>query len=133
MTGIDLQAGEGIIVHDLETGLSDKGCWPFADVIVADNILEHINNHIRLLNDCHEALLPAGRMHIRVPNGKDPVTAWADPTHVRAWVPDTFDYFDVAHQRWQEYGKGYGILPWRIVYRREVERFIDVMMRPANG
>ena len=101
------------------------------DVIVADNLLEHIDNLLPLMNDCHDALLPAGRMHIVVPNAADPNDAWADPTHKRAFVPGTFDYFNGEHGRWQQYGKGYGIKPWRVVYCRAEGRFIRVMMRPA--
>jgi hypothetical protein len=100
-------------------------------VIVADNLLEHIDNLIGLMNDCHEALDERGRMHIIVPNAKDPVAAFADPTHRRAFVSDTFTYFDVAHARWAQYGKGYGIKPWRVVYVREDGRFIRAMLRPA--
>jgi hypothetical protein len=101
-------------------------------VIVADNLLEHIDNLIPLMNDCHGALTEHGRMHIVVPNAKDPVAAFADPTHRRAFVSDTFTYFDVAHPRWAEYGKGYGILPWRVVYVREDGRFLRAMLRPAT-
>ena len=131
MLGMDKQGGARIIQQDLEQGLPPL---PRVSVIVTDNLLEHITNLIPLLNDCHRALLPHGRMHIRVPNAERGATvAWADPTHKRAFVSETFDYFDVSNPRWQEYGQTYGILPWRIVYAREVERFIDVMMRPADG
>jgi SAM-dependent methyltransferase len=119
---------ETVFKWDLERGLPHE---THMDVIVADNLLEHIHNLIPLLNDCHDALAPAGRMHIVVPNAADPNDAWADPTHVRCFVPGTFDYFNAEHQRWEQYGKGYGIKPWRVVYCREDGRFIRVMMRPA--
>jgi hypothetical protein len=139
MTGIDLRTGPGIVVANLEHGLpwfewSDKYDEPVlahADVIVADNLLEHIDNLIPLLNDCHDALLPSGRMHIVVPNAVDPNDAWADPTHKRAFVPGTFDYFDAENERWKRYGKGYGIKPWRVVYCRPEGRFIRAMLRPV--
>lgn len=136
MVGIDKSPtgrGPGVMLYDLEMGLPKDGYTYQTRVIVADNILEHITNLIPLLNDCHRSLEAfRGRMHIRVPNAKNAVAAFADPTHVRAFVPETFDYFDISNARWQEYGKGYGIQPWRIVYRREAGRFIDVMMRPAH-
>jgi hypothetical protein len=128
MVGVDLQAGPDIVVHDLECGLPIHG----ADVIVADNLLEHIENLIPLMNDCHEALLPAGRMHVVVPNAQNPDDAWADPTHKRAFVPGTFAYFDGRQPRWQQYGYGYGILPWRIVSLAQDGRFIRVTMRPME-
>lgn len=128
MVGVDLQGGPDIVVHNLEDGLPIHG----ADVIVADNLLEHIENLIPLMNDCHEALLPAGRMHVVVPNAQNPDDAWADPTHKRAFVPGTFAYFDGRQPRWQQYGYGYGILPWRIVSLTQDGRFIRVTMRPME-
>lgn len=143
MEGIDRRAGDNVMGWNLEKGLpwlewSPKYEAPIlghADVIVADNLLEHIDNLIPLMNDCHDALLPAGRMHIVVPNAQNPDDAWADPTHRRAFVPGTFAYFDAEQPRWQNYGRGYGIQPWRMVYCRVEGRFIRVMMRPAvsNG
>jgi len=130
MTGIDLNGGPGVVSHNLDDGLP---VHEYINVIVADNLLEHIENLIPLLNDCHDALVPGGRMHIVVPNGKDVVAAWADPTHKRAFVVDTFTYFDAAHPRWAQYGKGYGIQPWKMVYVREDGRFIRAMMRPVAG
>ena len=129
MVGIDRLGGEDVIPWDLEMGLPAHEC---ADVIVADNLLEHIDNLIPLMNDCHEALLPGGRMHVVVPNAQNLDDAWADPTHRRAFVPGTFDYFNGEHGRWQMYGKGYGIKPWRVVYCRAEGRFIRVMMRPME-
>lgn len=129
LTGVDLLERQGTIARDLETGL-DPG-WREVDVIVADNLLEHINNLIPLLNDCHDALLPSGRMHIRVPSATTSA-AFQDPTHMRYFVPETFDYFDVKHNRWQVYGRSYGIKPWRIVMKRMDGVMIDVMMRPAE-
>jgi hypothetical protein len=129
--GIDKAGGEGVVEWDLEHGLSLGGRYPF--VVIADNIFEHINNLIPLLNDCHKVLsLAAGRLHVTVPNAiVSPEAAFSDPTHVRYFTPQTFDYFNGAHPRWQEYGQQYGILPWRVVYVRQRERFIEAMLRPA--
>ena len=140
MWGLDIQgearlageptaaAPETIFYWDLERGLPHE---THADVIVADNVLEHIDALIPLMNDCRGALDPKGRMHIIVPNAQNPDDAWADPTHRRAFVPGTFDYFNDEHGRWQQYGKGYGIKPWRVVYCRAEGRFIRVMLRPV--
>ena len=130
MIGIDRLGGPDVIPWDLEMGLPAHEC---ADVIVADNVLEHIDALIPLMNDCHDALTGRGRMHIVVPNAVDPNDAWADPTHRRAFVLGTWDYFNGEHMRWQQYGKGYGIKPWRVVYAREEGRFIRVMLRPEGS
>ena len=129
--GVDKAGGKDVMQADLDEGGLPFG--PGISVIAADNLLEHIHNFIPLMNDCHDALLPAGRMHITVPNAaKSLDAAFSDPTHVRAFTPATFDYFNGEHARWAEYGKSYGILPWRVLYARERDgRFIDVMLRPA--
>ena len=131
LTGVDLTPSPGVLTYNLKKGLPPK-FREGLDVIVADNILEHINNLIGLMNSCRKALLPDGRMHIRVPSATTSA-AFQDPTHVRYFVPETFDYFNVAHLRWREYGRTYGIKPWRVVYNRMADnRFIDVLMRPAE-
>ena len=134
LVGVDKTESEGVVAHDLEDGLPAH--WVAADpadVIIADNVFEHINNLIPLLNDCHKMLARrGGRLHITVPNAaRSLAAAWSDPTHVRAFTPETFDYLNVDHPRWREYGKSYGFLPWRVLRLVERERFIDVTMRPA--
>jgi len=130
LVGVDKVGGDGIEEADLEQGLPD-GYREGLEVIVADNVLEHITNLIPLMNDCHDALLPYGRMHIRVPSATT-TAAFQDPTHCRFFVPETFDYFNAGHSRWQAYGRSYGIEPWRVVYRRMDGPMIDVMLRPAG-
>jgi SAM-dependent methyltransferase len=129
--GVDKAGGEGVMQADLDEGGLPFG--PGVSVIAADNLLEHIRNLIPLMNDCHDALAPTGRMHITVPNAaKSLDAAFSDPTHVRAFTPQTWDYFNGEHPRWAEYGKSYGILPWRVLYARERDgRFIDAMLRPV--
>ena len=134
LVGVDKTEGDGVVAHDLEAGLPDD--WVAsdkADVIIADNILEHLVNIIPLLNDCHRHLSSLrGRLHVTVPNAlASPEAAFSDPTHVRCFTPQTFDYFNGDNPRWQEYGQQYGILPWRVVYVRQRERFIEAMLRPA--
>jgi hypothetical protein len=133
LVGLDKTEGDGVVVHDLEDGLPLSWIAPDKiDVIVADNILEHIRNLVPLLNDCHRYLESRhGRLHVTVPNvARSIEAAFADPDHKRCFVPATFDYFNGEHPRWQEYGQQYGIKPWRVVFVRERERFIEVMLRP---
>jgi len=129
--GVDGAPGSAAEIQwDLEQGMPPLSVS--LDVIVADNLMEHIRRFIPLMNGCHRSLKPCGRMHITVPNAlESPEAAFSDPTHVRAFTPSTFDYFNGEHQRWREYGEGYGILPWRVIAMRERDRFIDVMLRPV--
>ena len=132
-TGVDKAGGPGVVAWDLDLGLPPPAPESRVHVIVADNLLEHITNLIPLLNDCHAALAPTGgRLHVTVPNALASLdAALADPTHVRYFTPSTFDYFNGAHPRWREYGQQYGIKPWRVVYVRQRERFVEAMLRPA--
>lgn len=115
--GIDIYpAYPGCIVMDLEIGIDSLG---FANIeeIWADNVLEHITNLIVLMNSCHRACAPGGRFHIKVPLANT-VGSLKDPTHVRQFIPESFDYFD---QNWDyERQPNYGILKW-IVEKIEVD------------
>lgn len=106
---------------------------PFKDVsvdyIVADNIMEHIGAHfVRVMNDCHRMLRPGGRMLVVTPGTHTPA-AWSDPTHVRFFTPETWDYFDGANERHKDYGASYGIKPWEVLEVRTRERFVEASLR----
>lgn len=66
------------------------------DEILAFHVLEHIHNLIPLMDELHDALKPDGFLHIKVPNAHHIKAAWSDPTHIRAFTPETFDYFTHA-------------------------------------
>jgi SAM-dependent methyltransferase len=88
--GIDRHLHPGVdIVADLECGL------PVAngsiDHVFAVHFLEHVQNFLPLLNELHRVLRPYGVLHIMVPNCKS-VNAWADPTHLRYFHPQTFKF-----------------------------------------
>lgn len=86
------------IQWDLENGLPMKdGSKVFQDNTVdcffARHVLEHIRNLIPLMDEMWDALKNGGILHIYVPNGHHVEAAYADPTHVRTFVPKTFEYF----------------------------------------
>lgn len=102
---IDKWDGDDIdIVQDLDGGLPrvliipwEKSEMAFApstvDEIRAHHLCEHIRNLYQLMDDCWDALKPNGILHICVPNGHHLKAAYSDPTHVRTFVPETFNYF----------------------------------------
>lgn len=55
-------------------------------------LLEHLNNIIPLMNDCYKLMAPGALFEISVPH-KDSWEAYADPTHVRFFVEQSFLYF----------------------------------------
>ena len=130
--GIDKVAGEGVdIVWDIRNGLP---VTHGVDYAVADNLMEHIGaEFVGAMNGVHDALTDDGRFAVTVPGAHAPAAAFADPTHVRYFVPETWDYFDVNSERWRDYGKSYGIKPWKVLRRGVRDRFIDVVLTPARG
>jgi SAM-dependent methyltransferase len=79
------------VVWDLE-----KQPLPFADnsvdEVLANAIVEHINNFVPLMHELHRICKPGAKIHIMTSF----YSAWGqynDPTHVRFFGVHTFDYF----------------------------------------
>jgi SAM-dependent methyltransferase len=88
--GIDRHPHSGVdVVADLERGLpvADQSI----DHVFAVHFLEHVYNLLPLLNEVHRVLRPEGVLHVMVPHQAS-VNAWADPTHVRFFHPQTFKF-----------------------------------------
>jgi SAM-dependent methyltransferase len=78
------------VVADLEGGLPlGRHC---VDHLFAIHVLEHVHEPVHLMNEIHRVLHPEGVVHLMVPHWRHP-NAVADPTHVRYFGPETFQYF----------------------------------------
>lgn len=70
--------------------------YPFADSsadeIFMDNVLEHLDDVVRVMTELHRVLKPGGVLRIIVPYAK---TDWAfqDPTHKHFFTERSMDYF----------------------------------------
>lgn len=84
------------------------------DYILANHVLEHINNIVPFMNECHRVIKPSGVFHIEVPKAGT-IAYWKDPTHVRGFVIETFRYF----AEWNTC-PAYGIKTWKIDSIKEV-------------
>ena len=62
------------------------------DLIVADNVIEHIDNLTTFMTNCLRLLREKGRMVIIVPYHRSN-TAWQDPTHVKAFNENSWIYY----------------------------------------
>ncbi|MCB0379922.1 MAG: class I SAM-dependent methyltransferase [Flavobacteriales bacterium] len=88
------------VKHDLETFP-----YPFEDnyfdEIIAVNVLEHIENPVRVIEELHRITAKNGKVTIRVPyyNSKDMGT---DPTHKNFFSEHSLDYFDPSKKHCQE-------------------------------
>ncbi len=90
--GVDRFQNEATdIVHDLEIFP-----WPFADnsidYILMDNVLEHLADIVRTMEEIHRILKPRSLVQIIVPHATSTL-AFADPTHKHYFTEESFYYF----------------------------------------
>jgi len=118
------------VAHDL-----DVTPWPWPDEafdeIMAQDVLEHLRSFVAFFDECWRILKPGGLARIRTPRW-DSLNAIIDPTHVRCYHPESFDYLDPA-TRW---GRQYGVYYTRRHWRKEMVypsgSNILVIMRKVN-
>jgi SAM-dependent methyltransferase len=107
---------ESVIFVDLE-----EAKLPFDDDSVeevwADNVFEHVQNFIPLMNEINRVLRSGGKLVAQVPFVPH-VQAFQDPTHVRFFTESTFDYFIQREFLHDVVGKNYGIVPYRICIKQ---------------
>jgi predicted SAM-dependent methyltransferase len=93
-TNHDIANLDGIdIVHNL-----NQYPWPWEDKffneILAMDILEHLDDFVKSMEELHRILKPGGTVTIRVPYWNHSC-AYIDPTHKRGFHEQTFHFFDV--------------------------------------
>lgn len=99
---IDITPLPGVdVVCDLEQKL------PFEDntfeEIYCSHVLEHIKNALGLMEELHRISKVGATAIFRVPYGSSDI-AWEDPTHVRPYFLNSFDYFGQWIYRKADYG-----------------------------
>lgn len=88
------------VVHDLT-----QFPWPFPDAAFTEidmiNVLEHLPQTVRTMEELHRISAPGCRLTIRVPywNSPDAIT---DPTHAAQFNEHSFDYFDPSTKHGRE-------------------------------
>ncbi len=103
---LDSAALPGVdIVCDLETlretpiHLPDKT----VDHFLLSHVIEHIRDSLGLMQELWRLATPGAIAVIRVPHGGSD-DAWEDPTHVRAYFPNSFGYFSQPFYWRADYG-----------------------------
>jgi len=98
---LDVVGLEGVdVVHSLE-----QFPYPFADdafdEIIAINVLEHMDDTVRTMEEIWRISAPGAKVTIRVPywNSMDSIT---DPTHKNFFNQHTFEFFDPSNKRCQK-------------------------------
>ena len=71
--------------------------WPDSsvDAIQADDILEHLEDKIFVMNEAWRVLRNGGVFDITVPSALG-AGAWQDPTHKSYWVRNSFQYYEAG-------------------------------------
>jgi hypothetical protein len=100
--GIDVLPGPAVdVVHDLNVFP-----WPLADDaydrILAIDVVEHLANVVRTMEEIHRVARPGARVRIQVPTLTSR-SFYTDPTHVRGFGYRSFDYF-VPGKPYRHYG-----------------------------
>jgi SAM-dependent methyltransferase len=95
--GIDINPRTGAdVVHDLNVFP-----YPFAgdtfDEIIADNVIEHLAEPVRVMEELHRISKADGRLIVKVPYFRS-MWAFIDPTHRHFFTVDSFSYYDPRHE-----------------------------------
>ena len=89
------------VIHDL-----NKFPYPFdddsIDQIYLDNVLEHLNEPMRVMEEIYRITKPTGKVKVIVPYFRSP-WAFIDPTHKTFYTVDSFAYYDPRHIICQRY------------------------------
>lgn len=90
--GVDLTKTNATdILHDL-----NRFPYPFQNnsiqEILLDNVIEHLDNVIKVIEELHRILIKNGKIIIRVPYAKSD-SAFVDPTHKHFFTEKSFNYF----------------------------------------
>ena len=90
--GIDITPLEGVnMVYDL-----NKIPYPFkdnwVDVIIMNDILEHLDNPIDVIRECYRLLKKGGKLEIRVLYWNH-IYNYSDPQHKHVFAPIYFEFF----------------------------------------
>lgn len=115
------------VVHDL-----DSFPYPFEDEsfdsIEAEDVLEHVVHFVAVVNELGRILKKGGKLWVRGPHCNYPEQVWADPTHLRAFAPRTFDNFDPDTRDGKLYGHYFGTVKFKVLERREVNKGMEYLL-----
>jgi SAM-dependent methyltransferase len=83
------------VVHDLATLPWPLPSDTFAEVHAYD-VIEHLQDVVKAMEEIHRVCLPGARVHITVPHFSS-ANAYTDPTHRHQFSASSFDYFEADH------------------------------------
>ena len=90
--------------------------------IRAVNLLEHLPDTVKTMEEIWRVCKTGARIHIRVPHYKSS-NAYKDPTHRSFFTEDSFEYFDKGSISWYSSAR-FKVKSVRKVYQYHVDRYI---------
>src|SRR5207244_5485059 len=100
--GVDVNPASGAdVIHDL-----NRAPYPFdnrtIDEVYLDNVLEHLDDVVAVMEEIYRICRPGARVRIDVPYFR---SRWAavDPTHRHQFSVLSFAYFDPRHPFFDQY------------------------------
>jgi len=117
----------------------NKTPYPFKNEqfieIYADNVLEHLERFIPIMEEMHRILKKGGKLIIKVPHYLSH-DAWAHPQHKRAFAVDTFDFFVKGTKRYSIDGRCFNVhfssIKRKIIFEKGLNplNFINYILEP---
>ena len=103
---VDIVPAPGVVVADL------REPWPWDTGSIGEvrawDVIEHLPDRIRTMNELWRVLRPGGTAEIAVPT-TDGTGAFQDPTHVSFWNRRSFLYFEAGNPYRERFAAHYGI------------------------
>ena len=105
------------VTHDL-----NEYPWPWddetADVIYAKDVLEHLNDLVKSLEECWRILIPGGMFYLSVPHFESEY-GHDDPTHRWFLTMRSMDYF-IRGTNWEKHFGFYSPMRWKLHKRERI-------------
>jgi len=101
-------------VFNMEYGLPYKDNT-FDEILVNNSLTQILNpqKFVFIINELWRACKDTGFIQIRVPNAED-ICAWQDPMDCRRFTVESFTYMQYDHRRYEQYGRHYGFMPFKV-------------------
>lgn len=90
LEGVDLIWDLNDVPYPFESGSIDK--------IILSDVIEHMDNPVEVIKECHRLLKEGGELYIKVVYFSHPY-AWGDPQHKHAFSEWYFTHFVKSHGR----------------------------------
>jgi hypothetical protein len=110
--------------------------WPLDDDscerILARDVLEHLADVVGFMDECWRLLKPGGTLVVQAVLAQTQ-NQWIDPTHVRGFVPASFEYFDPTYDYGLRYGRWYTERGWQLILSEIGGTNVVAVLRPRKG